>query len=244
MSTSIPAESVSNCRPEYLCSVCDHLLDNPVETECCGNWICSSCALGASCALGGGLKVCPIPTCGCVDFRTHPALKARHLVRQVVIRCPFGCEFFRTYGEYVDEKHVENCGYRVVKCAHCKSEMADVRLAEHVMGCVPVSCPHKLWSGCTVIATAQEHFDSGHKDDFSGHVEMAILYADKMDQILQCARISLDATLERNKQLLERIAALNGKTEKLESQLERVGSRLMGLEANNTPSTNNHSILN
>ena len=150
--------------PNFLkCGVCLDVLNQPVQTICCGQSYCSGCIVEQkprhcphcnkalemfsdkkSARLINELEVyCPYHI-KC-DWKGYPSEVADHLKQCSIkpVACPLGC------GKQFEQKnlkyHSAHCDNRNVTCPHCMKEIVLSDQIQHLINCpkMPISCINK-----------------------------------------------------------------------------------------------------
>ena len=124
------------------CPICQLLLREPHQLECCGKLICFPCLEKT---LAKGHKSCSL--CRNPELNTFRDKNHRRVVEGLRVYCPHrpkegehsGCEWVGELGEV--EKHLnctlsrgnrtEGCQYVLLKCKYCKEDVVRSSLEEH-----------------------------------------------------------------------------------------------------------------
>ena len=143
------------------CPICQLLLREPHQLECCGKLICFPCL---DKTLAKGHKSCPF--CRNPELNTFRDKNHRRMVEELRVYCPHrptegehsGCQWVGELGEV--EKHLnstpsrgnrtEGCQYVLLKCKYCKEYVVRSSLEEHESSLCSkpiVKCPFCDYSG-------------------------------------------------------------------------------------------------
>jgi len=118
------------------CHICWGILLKPTVFSPCGHTFCEKCSLR--------LRVCPLDR-QMVDSRARN-IQVQQLLNEVQCRCDYA-DCTKTFSILDREKHVENCGHKIVRCKNlfCTRQMKLQDLPAHDKVCEwkVLSCPHQ-----------------------------------------------------------------------------------------------------
>lgn len=156
--------------PSHLeCEICLDILNDPVQTSCCGQGYCKTCIKQVR------SKACP--HCR-AKLEFYPDKKSLRLINDLQIKCPYHiegkCQWEGSSSEL--KNHLKNCdikpvtcslgcgkqfekknkefhtkyfcSLRQVSCKYCQKQMMDKDMAKHHEECpqMPIPCPNKCFS--------------------------------------------------------------------------------------------------
>ena len=140
----------------YLCSICQEILYEPVQTSC-GHLFCGRCLKRAQ------SKNCP--SCR-VEFEEEPRRDKfnEREIRNLIVKCQNssrGCEWEGELGNV--ESHQNGvCGYQLVQCSNkCGAEIERREVEKHKKDHCELrmhQCPYCLWYEDTYKKVTSEHF--------------------------------------------------------------------------------------
>lgn len=122
------------------CSICLSILREPFLVDCCGYRFCKSCIE----TVKEDHKPCPL--CN-KNFKTFPDKQLQRMLCQKEIYCKHkedGCEWtgeLTKLDEHLNadcgdsEKHLEGCGYIMLKCSHCEKMVQRQEFKLHNIRC-------------------------------------------------------------------------------------------------------------
>ena len=180
MSSSVGPKPPQQLNPEFICSKCNQLLEDPVElNECCGKLVCARHVQRdpqPPCDDEGlEVKSDGCPCCGDRNFQFFFSKRVANAIANEIVACPNeDCDFQCPRRDF---QHA--CRFCKIQCEGCEKfflagDEAAVRFHE-ARDCIARSCPHKLWTRCTFRGTKQEM--DFHEQTMNVHIEMACDYS-------------------------------------------------------------------
>ncbi len=153
--------SIIDIVPEdHYCTLCTHILTNPVLIECCGKLFCEGCL--TDWLILQRQKKCP--HCQEVNFKFIKDKRMKRVIDSLKIYCPNrskGCEKITTQGEC--NRHIEKCLFVVVSCTKkCGEKMLRKDLQDHEENKCPnrrVPCQYCNRDVMHKEITAKSHLD-------------------------------------------------------------------------------------
>lgn len=116
---------------DYLCPMCQLVLREPHQTNCCGNHVCASCLEG--CRASSSNAAVPCPICRQANFKSERDKYVARKVAQLRIRCVHNARGCLWVGELITLKlHVMRCQYVELECPlKCGLRILRRSLPEH-----------------------------------------------------------------------------------------------------------------
>lgn len=88
------------------CPICLKLSEEAMESECCGFLFCNKCI--------DRLEKSECPMCRKLNFKLHPSMIMRKLIKNLPVKCSFGCGYTDTNDNI--KKHYFICKFRDFTC--------------------------------------------------------------------------------------------------------------------------------
>lgn len=193
---------------DFNCPICMLVVNEPVEHSKCRKFFCRECLLDAR--LG---QKCPQCRHSLVDtiINMHPFVRDQY--EKLRIRCEHGgCpEIFPLSSK---TRHITNCGFRPVVCAHCRQSIPQKDMDSHhrdVCTMYPVACPV---DGCQAIIPRSK-MDDHHRNFGNQHVEIFI----RARSALQRGQRELTDVIQQRDQLQNQLHVAVQRSVTLQNQL-------------------------
>ena len=136
-------QGVSEILPNFICPICDDLIDDAVTLNCQHNF-CRFCLTGEIAAQIDN-KTCP--ECQ-ITFNAESEMEGSKLIRNLLSAFKFNClnDACEVIVMYNDLKwHPENCLYEHIPCSFCEDEIIRKDLESHQVECMDyVKCQNSI----------------------------------------------------------------------------------------------------